>query len=217
MPSGCYIQYVSKSGRPSSGHRTGKGPASSHFPRKVTLKNVLTFKQLHSSPMLLRFCLESYMLGLQHMWTKNFQMSKLGLEKEEELESKLPTFAATTAKLLQSCLTLCDPIDGSPPDSAGPGILQARTLEWVVISFSNAWKWKVKSENEVTESCPTLSDSMDCSLPGFSVHGIFQARVLEWGAIAFSLYLFWIHLEHLGVHCSHIAEAWLGEFWALLY
>ena len=51
---------------------------------------------------------------------------------------------AATAKSLQSCLTLCDPIDGSPPGSPDPGILQARTLEWVAISFSNAWKWKVK-------------------------------------------------------------------------
>ena len=48
------------------------------------------------------------------------------------------------AKSLQSCLTLCDPIDGSPPGSPVPGILQARTLEWVVISFSNVWKWKMK-------------------------------------------------------------------------
>ena len=48
------------------------------------------------------------------------------------------------AKSLQSCPTLCNPIDGSPPGSAVPGILQARTLEWVAISFSNAWKWKVK-------------------------------------------------------------------------
>ena len=48
------------------------------------------------------------------------------------------------AKSLQSCPTLCDPIDGSPPGSAIPGILQARTLEWVAISFSSAWKWKVK-------------------------------------------------------------------------
>ena len=48
------------------------------------------------------------------------------------------------AKSLQSYLTLCDPIDGSPPGSAVPGILQARTLEWVAIAFSNAWKWKVK-------------------------------------------------------------------------
>ena len=52
--------------------------------------------------------------------------------------------AATAAKSLQSCPTLCDPIDGSPPGSAVPGILQARTLEWVPISFSNAWKWNVK-------------------------------------------------------------------------
>ena len=52
--------------------------------------------------------------------------------------------AAAAAKLLQSCPTLCNPIDGSPPGSAIPGILQARTLEWVAISFSSAWKWKVK-------------------------------------------------------------------------
>ena len=54
------------------------------------------------------------------------------------------TSAAAAAKSLQSCLTLCDPIDGSPRGSPIPGILQARTLEWVAISFSNAWKWKVK-------------------------------------------------------------------------
>ena len=52
--------------------------------------------------------------------------------------------AAAAAKLLQSCPTLCDPIDGSPAGSPVPGILQARTLEWVAISFSTAWKWKVK-------------------------------------------------------------------------
>ena len=52
--------------------------------------------------------------------------------------------AAAAAKSLQSCPTLCDPIDGSPPGPAVPGILQARTLEWVAISSFNAWKWKVK-------------------------------------------------------------------------
>ena len=52
--------------------------------------------------------------------------------------------AAAAAKSLQSCPTLCDPIDSSPPGSPVPGILQARTLERVAISFSNAWKWKVK-------------------------------------------------------------------------
>ena len=52
--------------------------------------------------------------------------------------------AAAAAKSHQLCPTLCDPIDSSPPGSPIPGILQARTLEWVAISFSNAWKWKVK-------------------------------------------------------------------------
>ena len=55
--------------------------------------------------------------------------------------------AAAAAKLLQSCLTLCDPIDSSPPGSPIPGILKARTLEWVATSFSNAWKWKVKMKS----------------------------------------------------------------------
>ena len=52
--------------------------------------------------------------------------------------------SAAAAKLLQSCPTLCNPIDGSPTGSPILGILQARTLEWVAISFSNAWKWKVR-------------------------------------------------------------------------
>ena len=93
--------------------------------------------------------------------------------------------AAAAAKSLQSCLTLCDPIDGSPPGSPIPGILQAKTLEWVAISFSNAWKWKVKGKSL---SHVRLNDPMDCSLPGSSIHGIFQAKVLEWGAIAFSIW-----------------------------
>ena len=58
---------------------------------------------------------------------------------------QFPTAAA--AKSLQSCPTLFDPIDGSPPGSPVPGILQARTLQWVAISFSNAWKWKVKGKS----------------------------------------------------------------------
>ena len=65
-----------------------------------------------------------------------------------------------------------------------PGILQARTLEWVAISFYKSWKWKVKVK---LLSCVWLSEPMDCSLPGSSIHGILQARVLEWGAIAFSM------------------------------
>ena len=91
--------------------------------------------------------------------------------------------AAAAAKSLQSCPTLYDPIESSTPGSSVPGILQARTLEWVAISFSNARKWKVKVKSL---SRAQLRDPMDCSPPGSSIHGIFQARVLEWGAIAFS-------------------------------
>ena len=112
------------------------------------------------------------------------------------------TATAAAAKSLQSCPTLCDPIDISPPGSPAPGILQARTLEWVAISFSNAWKWK--SESEVAQSCPTLSDPMDCSPPGSSIHGIFQARVLEWGAIAFSKRSdCWISICGIYGHVNH--------------
>ena len=53
-------------------------------------------------------------------------------------------YCPAAAKSLQLCPTLCEPVDGSPPGSPVPGIVQARTLEWVAISFSNAWKWKVK-------------------------------------------------------------------------
>ena len=66
------------------------------------------------------------------------------ISKELRVSTILMPAAATAAKSLQSCPTLCDPIDGSPPGSSVPGILQARMLEWVAISFSNAWKWKVK-------------------------------------------------------------------------
>ena len=100
-------------------------------------------------------------------------------------EKTIPLTAAA-AKSLQSCPTLCDPIDSSPQGSPVPGILQARILEWIVISFSNAWKWKmkVKSLGHVQ-----LLATMDLSPPGSSIHGFIQARVLEWIAIAFSLLL----------------------------
>ena len=91
--------------------------------------------------------------------------------------------AAAAAKSLQLCPTLCDPIDGSPSGSPIPGILKARTLEWVAISSSKAWKRKVKVK---LLSRVQLRDPMDCSPPGSSVPGTFQARVLEWGATAFS-------------------------------
>ena len=64
--------------------------------------------------------------------------------RETKMRRSVILPAAAAAKSLQSCLTLCDPLDSSPPGPAIPGILQARTLEWVAISFSNAWKWKGK-------------------------------------------------------------------------
>ena len=74
---------------------------------------------------------------------------------------------AAAAKSLQLCPTLCDPINSSPPGSSVTGILQARTLEWVAISFSNAC-----IHAKSLQSCPTLFNPMDSSPPGSSVHGI---------------------------------------------
>ena len=104
--------------------------------------------------------------------------------------------SAAAAKALQSCPTLCDHIDGRPPGFPIPGMLQARTPEWVAISFSNAGKWKVK----VTSLSPVrLSNPMDCSPPGSSFPGILQARLLEWGAIAFS-----------GATVYRVTKSWVG-------
>ena len=88
------------------------------------------------------------------------------------------TYAAAAAKSLQSCPTLCDPIDGSPWDS--PGKNTEVGCHFLLQCM------KVKSESEVAQSCPSVSDPVDWSLPGSSIHGILQARVPEWGAIALS-------------------------------
>src|SRR5574337_1183813 len=82
--------------------------------------------------------------------------------------------AAVATKSLQSCLTLCDPIDGSPPGSPSLGF--SRQEHWSGLPFPSPMQ---ESESEIAQSCPTLSDPMDCSPTGSSVHGIFQARVLE--------------------------------------
>ena len=120
--------------------------------------------------------------------------------------------SAAAAKSLHSCLTLCDPIDGSPPGSPVPGILQARTLEWVAMAFSNAWKWKGKGKSlsrvqlslipwtaayqapppmgfsrqeEPLSHVQLLATPWTANPPGSSVHGISQARILDWVAISF--------------------------------
>ena len=84
---------------------------------------------------------------------------------------------------LQSCPTLCNPVDGSPPGSPpwdSPGKNTGVGCHLLLHCM------KVKSESEDAQSCLTLSDPMDCSLPGSSVDGVLQARILEWVAIAFS-------------------------------
>ena len=122
------------------------------------------------------------------MELRNTLNSQSNLEKEEQSWKHHASWfqiilQAAAAKSLQSCLTLCDPIEGSSPGSPVPGILQARTLEWGCHFLLQ--RMYVKSETEVAQSCPTLSDPMDCSLSGSCVQGLFQARVLEWGAIVF--------------------------------
>ena len=118
-------------------------------------------------------------------WVNKIQTESHGHRKKKSESVRQSCPAAAAAKSLQSCSTLCNSIDGSPPGSPVPGILQARILEWVAISFSNAWKWKLKvkslSRVQLFETPWTVA-----YLPGSSVHGIFQARVLEWCAIAFS-------------------------------
>ena len=79
-----------------------------------------------------------------HRW---YRTGELKFWEKIQSFSNLKHITAAAAKSLQSCPTLCDPIDSSPPGSPVPGILQARTLEWVAISFSNAWKWKVKGKS----------------------------------------------------------------------
>ena len=103
-------------------------------------------------------------------------------EKEGQLRTRSAAATAAAAKSLQPCWTLCEPIDGSPSGSTVPGILQARTLEWAAIFFSNAWKWKVKvkSLSRVRLFMTPWTAAYQAPLSmRFS-----QARVLEWVAIA---------------------------------
>ena len=105
------------------------------------------------------------------------------LKSHRHRKCSLPSFAAAAAKSLQSCPTLCDPIDGSPRGSCpwdSPGKNTGMGCHFLLQCK------KVKSESEVAHSCPALCNPIDSNLPGSYVHGIFQARVLEWVAIAFS-------------------------------
>ena len=103
---------------------------------------------------------------------------------------------AVAAKSLQSCPTLCDPIDSSPPGSTVPGILQARTLEWVAISFSNVWKWKVKGKSL---SCVPLF-----ATPWTAAHqappSMGLSRPEYWNGVPLPLHMFKTIISHFMVN-----------------
>ena len=108
-------------------------------------------------------------------------------------------YAADAAKSLQSCPTLCDPIDGSPPDSAIPGILQARTLEWIAISFSNVWKWKVKvksfSRVRLLATPRTAARQAPASM-GFS-------RPEYWSGVPYMCVCIYIYINIMSQHITY--------------
>ena len=102
------------------------------------------------APLFMEFTRQEYLSGLpfpEYFWNSSLTKGsnpRASLVLADGFFLPLAPPAAAAAKSLQSCPTLCDPINGSPPGSPVPGILQARTLEWTAISFSNSWKWKLK-------------------------------------------------------------------------
>ena len=137
--------------------------------------------------------------------TQSVSFCPSGLRLEISLKKETRKFIAA-AKSLQSCPTLCDPTDGSPPGSPVPEILQARTLEWVAISFSSAWKWKVKVKS--------LSRVQSTATPWTAA---FQAPP----SMGFSRQAYWsgvplpsphVNLEgHNSVHNSRVAQGPLSS------
>ena len=132
--------------------------------------------------------------------------------KHKHYGIKLPGFDSAAAQSLQSCPTLCDPIDGSPPGSPVPGILQARALEWVAISFSDAWKWKVKVKSlsrvwllatPWTAACqapPTTAFSKQEYWSGVPLPSPgFDSRLYHFGQVNYSSLLIIINITK----CSH--------------
>ena len=132
------------------------------------------------------------------------------------------------AKSLQWCLTLCNPIDGSPPGSSVPGILQARTLEWVAISFSSAWKWKVKvkslSRVRLLATPWTAAHQAPPSL-GFSRQEYWSGVPLpslilkySWRTVIFSFTCtaWWLSDTYYMYLSQILFPSWFTEWWAEL-
>ena len=124
-------------------------------------------------------------------WSRAKANRVLPRERTGHSKHPLPTHlsnaAAAAAKSLQSCLTLCDPRESSPPGSPVPGILQARTLEWVAISFSTAWKWKVKVKS--LSHVRLLATPWTTAYQAPPSMGFSRQEYWSGGAIAFDLYM----------------------------
>ena len=126
----CCTQYASTFGKLSSGHKTGKGQFSFQSQRKALPNNAQTMTQLHSSHTLVKKCSKFSKPGFSNMWTVNFQMFKLVLEKAEEPEIKLQTSAGSSKKQESSRKTSI---------SALLTMLKPLTL-WITINFGKFWK-----------------------------------------------------------------------------
>ena len=184
--------------------------------------NALYLEQLWSKPFIILHLLSQHIIITSPKWCCGHRLDihacwcypHLLLHKEDKIKmlSTANRFLWHYFSLLLlnhfTCLTLSDPIDGSPPGSppAHHATLSTTLRPWDSPSKNTGVGchfllqcMKVKSESEVAQSCPTFCDPMDYSLPGSSVHGIFQARVLEWGAIAFSYYFSLASLKYTGL------------------
>ena len=122
----------------------------SHFSHVQLLVTLWTAAR--QAPLSMEFSRQEYWNGLlspssEDLPDPGIQVRSPSLQAWATQATRDAPAAATAAKSLLLCLTLCDPIDSSPPGSPVPGILQARTLEWVAISFSSAWKWKGKMKS----------------------------------------------------------------------
>ena len=126
----CCTQYASTFGKLSSGHRTGKGQFSFQSQRKAMPKNVQNTTQLHSSHMLAKWCSKFYKPGFHSMWTMNFQMFKLDLEKAEKPEIKLPTSVGSSKKQENSRKTSISALLTMPKP----------LTVWITINCRRFWK-----------------------------------------------------------------------------
>ena len=132
----CFTQYANTFGKLSSGHRTGKGHFSFQSQRKAMPKNAQTVAQLHSSHMLVKWCLKFSKSGFSNTWTMNLQMFKLVLEKAEEPEIKLPTSPGSSENQESSRKTSISALLTTPKLST----------VWITINCEKFWKrWEYQT------------------------------------------------------------------------